>query len=165
MVSPCSFSASTLISMHQPRLLYYISATIFSVSFLSLPCTSSSLEDSLSAQIRNMVGGPVGNWPRLRGHFSENESKILMRERATTASSKLHKTSQIFITKLISSEVHITAQHLAAVCSLSCHQVVQVDQVVQGDQVVQILHLMVIFPFMMVRSQFISLTVASSSIT
>ena len=62
--------------MHQPRLLYYISATIFSVSFLSLPCTSSSLEDSLSAQIRNMVGGPVGHWPRLRGHFSENESKI-----------------------------------------------------------------------------------------
>ena len=66
--------------MHQPRLLYYISATIFSVSFLSLPCTSSSLEDSLSAQIRNMVGGASWTLASPLGPLSENDSKILTRE-------------------------------------------------------------------------------------
>ena len=66
--------------MHQPRLLYYISATIFSVSFLSLPCTSSSLEDSFSAQIRNMVGGASWKLASPLGPLSENDSKILTRE-------------------------------------------------------------------------------------
>ena len=63
-------SASSLLHFQNYRKIFQV--------FQSFPsCTSSSLEDSFNAQIRNMVE-PVENWPHLNEPpFSENESKSL----------------------------------------------------------------------------------------